>query len=1136
MVQPLIPPLRLAAALLVALSLVTPLQPLQAQDWGEVSDADRKQEIIGRYLSILESRPRTGHVLDRLLSEVGRGRALERLIEEYGQRSADEHVEQPQLPTLLGQLQIAAGHVEDGIASFDEALSRDPSYEFALRGKADALAGLELWDEAEAVYVSALEAASSVDDRQQILRRLADLSFAARRWDQASSYVEQLIASSPNDPYLRMELAQLYLEHDRWEEALDQYRAIERTAGTDMRQRAVAERDMAYVLARMGRFDEARDTYERARQRVSPDYWLAREIERALFELYGDENRQLDFIERYLRVWRPMNGRQWNLISEAYRTLGQPNEAIDALRRALRADSRNNETRLALIRALEAFQRAEHVEEIEQLYQAAVRQSAYDLSLRLQYIDFLEGESGRERAVRELRSAERVMSHSPDSLLTIADRYDRYGSPDDSERLYRLIASRNSREPRFQIAYGNLYFGQSKRSRAEEIWQGIVPLYESRASGLAALGDVYGNHGLIEEAVAAYEEAVDLQPGDLGLKQRLAELYERNRRNPDAAEVWVDIYSNTSDRSTLRTGRDSLIRLYRMLGFLERGTEIWSDKAGESSDGRWFLLLGKASLELGDFDAAEASLQAVLDVDPVSVDALRLLEETYRGSGRLADAVTVLEQIAEIDPAANRWVWDSLIEVSLRRFEDEQALAYAENAVADHPNDAAAHARLAALYRTLGNFDRAIAVYREAVNVNSRVASYQFSLAELLVVDGQTDEALDMYLRLVAEVADESDVLRAGRRAIALSLSQGRMSALSAVLEERMIRARDPSPMLKLELELYRQAGQMSQSSNDSSEAARFEGVLRRALTSEDAGVYSLAVRLAEQHLTPSLASALMRAAVEHTNERERILGLLTRMRVPAVSPALFESLPTLNGYARQTFAQIAVASGSLPPWSALSERVRRILISFSANDVYGSLLLYRLNPAIALQRTETALQAPDPMIRFTARIIRWKSIEGEADRWFGTIQLSAPAEVAAVIACVSASSTADVDFYERIVSAGMEAPDPVRAAALQAVLHSDVTDDADDSWQSMSVEQRVCETILGAHLSGRRSVEGDERLISLVGPAVRQRLAIAVREQDSGGIKALDFVRSLAQGSLAWSDFLRDLLVDEAGGAAHIP
>lgn len=1112
-----------ATALALVLASSPSLGP--AQDWGETTHQERREEIIERYLSILERAPRAGHVLDRLLGETGRGATLQRVIDRYRRElasMAEDAAERANLATLLGHLLAAGGEAEDALRAFDEALAHTPSFEFALRGKADLLASLERWEEARGVYELALATASSQQDRAEVLSRLADLSMDARDWGSASGYVEQLIALSPGDPYLRMELAQLYLEHDRMPEALAQYRAIADGAGTDMRRRAVAERDMAAVLARMGEFDEARSVYERAYARVTPDYWLAREIERALYELHLASNRRAEFVERYERRWRPLNGRQWNLLASVYQELGRTVEAIDALRRASRADRGDSSALLALIRLLRSHRLSEHLDEVISLYETAVQRAPYDSALRLEFIEFLWAEAGRDAARRALAAAERAFRGSPDVLVTIADRYHRYGALDDAERLLTRIARQHPREPRFQVALGDFYFAEAKRSRAESIWLRVLPLYPTHEEGLAAVGDIYGNHGLIEEAIDYYERAADGDPVNVTFRRRLAQLYERARRSDNAARLYAEIYEKATDDALLREAGDSLIRIYDSLGFLEQGVDSWQAFASADADGRWALLLGRAYVQLGEAERAQRTLQTAIARHGVSVPLLRQLASAERAGGDLVAATETLQRIATIDPAGNRWVWDELIDLALRQFADEQALAYASDAVTENPHDGAAHARLGELERSLGHIDRAIRAYREAVDVNPRVAEYQLALGELLVTDGQLEPALDVYLRVASESSDEASLLRAGRRAMVLAIAARNVRPLVSVLESRLARASNTSALLKLELELFRQVIELDPAFAQLVDVGQFNVLIRRALSDADASVLDLAIQLAERRPSPALADALMRAAVKHAEPRDRLLGLIDRIGGARVSGGLLAIMPEMSSEAQHLVARIALKSDTSAGWRELSEPTRQAIAKMARRDAYSLAWLDAMSPTESLAIAESPVAAESAMQRTVGWLIRWRERPAERERLWE--QMAYHAREAALVGLRCVGLYADVSgldraLVERLFATAITAPEQFRDAIRVLVLHEAArVPTSEISWAD-DESAALCAVVLGVGLGARRTQEEDAAIVALADSTARRWASRSEWHE-----QAMAFVDSLAVESAAWRELRASL------------
>ena len=120
---------------------------------------------------------------------------------------------------------------------------------------------LQLNAEATSDFEQALTLEKDRDGKQEILRKLADLSFAQRDWDKAQEYYDRLIELDPRSEYLRMEYAQVLVKYKRYEKALEQYEALLKLSGRDVKAKATALRDMGELHELMGDYEKALETW-----------------------------------------------------------------------------------------------------------------------------------------------------------------------------------------------------------------------------------------------------------------------------------------------------------------------------------------------------------------------------------------------------------------------------------------------------------------------------------------------------------------------------------------------------------------------------------------------------------------------------------------------------------------------------------------------------------------------------------------------------------------------------------------------------------------------------------------------------------------------------------------------------------
>jgi tetratricopeptide (TPR) repeat protein len=176
------------------------------------------------------------------------------------------------------------------------------------------------------------------------------------------------------------------------------------------------------------------------------------------------------------------------------------------------------------------------------------------------------------------------------------------------------------------------------------------------------LGRHLESQGRVDEAIAAHEKAIELEPDAAELRAELAALYARQDRalealNAAEAALKVDpanreanrivgtiLAAYADQRRALRPGDDPATYSERAIVALEkaraeRGTEIGID-----------LTLGRLYLQTREYDKAIAPLRRVVDERPDYPDAALLLSSAYEAAGRTRDAIETLKTAIEWNP------------------------------------------------------------------------------------------------------------------------------------------------------------------------------------------------------------------------------------------------------------------------------------------------------------------------------------------------------------------------------------------------------------------------------------------------------------------------------------------------------
>jgi tetratricopeptide (TPR) repeat protein len=827
----------IVVALVVAGSaFVGPARDVHAQpgDWSAQDDGDRRREIVRRYREILEARPETGAIFDRLVSEVGTGAGLEGLIADYQER-AGAQPERIAFKLLAGHLLRRAGRLDEARVTYEAALEQESENVIALRALGGVCGELDDRTASRDYYERALGLADDVQTEREILRELMDLAFEAREWDEAVTYGERLVALEPGNVYTRMELAELFVRHERYDSALEQYDWISSRAGTDTRQRAVAIKDQGDILSLMGRTDEAVERYRQAMALVQPGYWLYREALQRLVDAYRQAGRLPEIVEELEAQWSRPDLAQALILADLFDELGRDEDTEALLRQQVARTPSSLDARLALVRLLE--RRGAYDEVIEQ-YLALVRQSPSDANYRFRLVDLYRRIGDREQAVETLTDMARRFSNDPNTLLDVADRFQRFDQDEDALAAFERVVRIDGDNPESLIALGQFHFLQQRRTEAENVWRRILETSLPEAEAHATLADVYRDFSLVEEAVIEQQSAVDLEPANASYRRTLASLFEDAQRLPLALDEWKWVLENASQSALAEESRQAIVRVYERLGRLSDIVEDWAFEVEMSpGDTDAAYLLGMGLTELGRLEDAENAWLGVLELNPDDGVALAALERQYTEQNRISDAIEVISRLAALYPSRAREYYYRLAELSLRQYDDESAVQFAQLAVELNPDDATAQARLGAIFRQMQQYDRAVAAYRQALALDDRAFPFYFELADIYLLQERPRAADELYRVVIAEAREESLVLRAGRRSLRINQAAGTLTDLVGIMEFRLTDAQVGTAQLKLLVEVYESIvvplGQQVRFGDEAeAEAARVEidGLGRRAL------------------------------------------------------------------------------------------------------------------------------------------------------------------------------------------------------------------------------------------------------------------------------------------------------------------
>ncbi len=218
-------------------------------------------------------------------------------------------------------------------------------------------------------------------------------------------------------------------------------------------------------------------------------------------------------------------------------------------------------------------------------------------------------------------------------LNTVGDLYSRLGEADKATECFKSVGDAYAAQG-FTVKGIAMYKKIAKLKPSLESVLKLAELYtqqglfnDARAQYLQ-VAEEFLRAGELEQSVRIFQKILEMDPENVAMRVRLAEVYIRLGKKTDAWQIFSAAAENLRSRGS-RSGAEEILQ--RMLS-LDPGNSYA------------LLLRGRNALEAGDAAAAIPFYEKVADIEN-HPDGLRDLLKAYLQTGRVADAGRLAEKL-----------------------------------------------------------------------------------------------------------------------------------------------------------------------------------------------------------------------------------------------------------------------------------------------------------------------------------------------------------------------------------------------------------------------------------------------------------------------------------------------------------
>ena len=739
--------------------------------------------LIERYTKVVLAQPGSPFPLQRL-AQLYRDKDgnLTALVADFEKRAAQAGSEQYAATVTLAGVYKTDGRPDDAIKTYEKAILQKAGDPTALMALARLLQDRGETAGARARYEQALALQTLPIDKEQTLRTLMALALDGKDWSAAKGFHSQLVKMQPTSLFVRGDLGRELYARGEYERAEAEFKELVSAAQGDNRTLAPALKDLGRAQAKAHKNQDALATLKRALATAGQEAAVRAEIYETVTEIYRAD-QQLPVLVKQIEAEHPTDFARLALLGALYEETGDAPNALATYKRALAANPRHIDLRLKMIRLLQSQGELDRaIAEYEGLIRAAPNNPAFVF----EQCDALMQRGDRARALKLLTELEARASGDEEVLSRLADFYGRIGEGERSLKVLTRLTQIGQNDPSHLVDLGDRYFQDGNAALAVATWKRILTSVAPRARALAAIGDVYLEHDMTADALAAFREAVQLDPQNLVFKKQLASALERSRSYRDARILWQELAERgkaSGDKVLTREARSRIVTLWGLERILEPQvpalTALFNGNPPDVEAGR---TLAEVQIHLRKLADGEATLRRVVGRAPGDADSYLALERVLVQENKLQDAISVLEKLVVIEPKRARELYQRMAQYALQLYKDDDAITYAARAVELNPDDAEGHRRLGEMYRSRQDADHAIVEFRAAIAKNDRLYIVYFELADLLLSRGDANEADRLFRRVIRGAPDEELVARAARLSMQINLGKGTLESLEQEL------------------------------------------------------------------------------------------------------------------------------------------------------------------------------------------------------------------------------------------------------------------------------------------------------------------------------------------------------------------
>ena len=304
-------------------------------------DVSNDEQIIERYKLMLNRKPKEGSTFDRLYQFYLEGAGLDAMVTDY-QAEVEANPNEPNLQLILGHIYKRLGKDTEAVNTYKRAVELAPNEYYSYFALGQAYASLLQHENA----INSLKQSAAFAEKTQdatpeemtaIYRALGKSYFRRDRVDEAITAWIKIAEIDPQNIFARIELADLFIEQELYEQAITQHQAIIKLKADDPYRKCLSQREIGSIYETKGDYQKAIKSYDTALSLTVPGNWLRKDLQHRIIGIFAADSDWQGLIKYYQQKLEktPNEPELLGLLAAAYIENQQTEEGINVYRKGL---------------------------------------------------------------------------------------------------------------------------------------------------------------------------------------------------------------------------------------------------------------------------------------------------------------------------------------------------------------------------------------------------------------------------------------------------------------------------------------------------------------------------------------------------------------------------------------------------------------------------------------------------------------------------------------------------------------------------------------------------------------------------------------------------------------------------------